>query len=120
MMIENGLKQQPTTARKAPRTPVDLPVKIASDTRPSIRTERMTTIGAGGAFIETSAPEAVGTGLELSCLVGRTRIECDAVVVYTEMAKGPHGMGVEFTNLSSQDATALSEFISKNPGPANK
>ncbi len=96
--------------RRYRRRTVRISVEYLSDTGP--RSERATTLGAGGLFIETDAPELPGSLLKLRFRLSEAgaRHEIEGRVVWSKCAAlgaaGATGMGVEFVNRAAASALA--------------
>jgi type IV pilus assembly protein PilZ len=104
--------------RGSPRA--DFVVRVNYQTVDSLFSEFARNINEGGIFIETDAPQPIGTSVELEFkLPGADRpIEVVGNVVRSvgvDQAKsdGIAGMGIEFENLSSDACQQINEIIQK-------
>jgi uncharacterized protein (TIGR02266 family) len=86
-------------------------VEYLSDT--GLHSERATTLGAGGLFIETDSPVAAGSVLKLRFRLSETgaRHELEGRVIWSRGVgigdAGATGMGVEFLNRAATSALAV-------------
>ena len=97
--------------RRYRRRTVRITVEYLSDT--GLHCERATTLGAGGLFIQTDSPAAVGSLLKLRFQLSETgtRHEIEGRVVWSNSvgngAAGATGMGIEFLNRTAASAVAV-------------
>ncbi len=93
------------------RRTVRISVEYLSDT--GLHCERATTLGAGGLFIETDSPVAVGSLLKLRFQLSETGAhhEVEGRVVWSKGIgngdAGATGMGIEFLNRASDNTLAV-------------
>jgi len=96
--------------RRYRRRTVRITVEYLSDT--GLHSERATTLGAGGLFVETDSPEAPGSVLKLRFRLSEagSQHEIEGRVIWSKSAalgeRGATGMGVEFLNRAAADALA--------------
>lgn len=65
-------------------------------------------IGAGGLYMTTAAPLAIGDTIVMSINLGERSLDLTGVVVYADPG---HGVGVRFKDLSESDQAALEKEI---------
>ena len=104
--------------RASPRA--DFVIRVNYQTVDSLFSEFARNINDGGVFIETDAPQAIGTRVELEFkLPGADRpVEVIGNVVRTISADqvepdGIAGMAIEFENLGSDTRQQINEIIQK-------
>jgi len=101
--------------RSSPRT--DLVVRVNYQTVDDLFSEFARNINEGGIFIETEAPQPIGTSVQLEFkLPGADRpIEVVGRVVREEQggSSGARGIGIEFDNLDSEVRQQINEIIKK-------
>jgi hypothetical protein len=71
---------------------------------------RIRNLSFGGIFIETRAPQPVGTKAEIDFLVEEGQIRTQAVVRHLERATG---MGLEFTGVAQEDRPHLAALLTR-------
>jgi len=72
-------------------------------------------VSAGGVFVSTSAPLAVGTEVALFFTLGSDEtLTAEGVVRWTRSDE-PAGMGVAFTGLASRDRRAIADYCANRP-----
>jgi Tfp pilus assembly protein PilZ len=97
--------------RRYRRRTVRITVEYLSDT--GLRSERATTLGAGGLFIETESPEAAGSLLKLRFQLSEpgAHHEIEGRVIWSKDIRnsdtGATGMGIEFLNRAAANALAV-------------
>jgi uncharacterized protein (TIGR02266 family) len=97
--------------RRYRRRTVRITVEYLSDT--GLHSDRATTLGAGGLFIETESPAPAGSVLKLRFQLSEmgARHEIEGRVVWSKGvgndAAGNTGMGIEFLNRNAANALAL-------------
>jgi hypothetical protein len=69
---------------------------------------RIGNLSAGGVFLETKKPRAIGTITSLAFLVPEGQIRVEAVVRH---AKPGQGLGLKFTALTEQDRPHLAALM---------
>lgn len=74
-------------------------------------------ISEGGLFVATHAPLAVGTKVNVRFTLPAVReIETEGTVVWVRQpVAGNPGMGIQFKQLSPEDAATIQRFIAKRP-----
>ena len=101
--------------RSSPRA--DFVVQVDYQTIDALFSEFARNINEGGLFVETDAPQPVGTHVELEFkLPGADRpIEVTGRVVRTEESDSSEtkGMGIEFENLNAEVRQQINEIIRK-------
>lgn len=65
-------------------------------------------IGIGGLYMTTAANLEIGTPVTLSLILGGKEFYLNGAVVYTDPGEG---VGIRFTNLSSESENALIEAV---------
>lgn len=82
------------------------------DERPVVHWE-VRDISRSGAFLETTAPVAGGTELDLVVILGRFRFTATVTVVRAQSPSwaSPGGVGVHFTELSDEAREELDRFL---------
>lgn len=80
--------------------------------RPVVRWE-VRDISMAGAFLETAAPVANGTNLDLLLILGRSSLTAKATVVRVQEPSWAHpgGVGIYFSELSDHARSELGEFL---------
>jgi PilZ domain len=71
---------------------------------------RVRNLSLGGVFIETHAPQSVGTAAQIHFLVEEGQIRTQAVVRHAARARG---MGVEFTAIAQEDRPKLAALLTR-------
>jgi uncharacterized protein (TIGR02266 family) len=74
-------------------------------------------ISEGGLFVATHTPFAVGTTVSVRFTLPAVReIQAEGIVVWVrEPLAGNSGMGIQFKQLSPEDAATIQRFIAKRP-----
>jgi hypothetical protein len=71
---------------------------------------RISNVGMGGIFIETTKTEKIGAKTKIDFLGGEGHIKAEAVVRH---CKPSHGLGLKFTTLGNTDRRRLEVFIKR-------
>jgi PilZ domain len=69
---------------------------------------RVRDLSAGGAFIQTTIPVAIGTSLEMLFALPEGETRVDGIVRY---ADGKNGIGVEFTTMGEGDRARMQQLL---------
>ena len=95
--------------RKHPRVPLELLVQVTSDSIAQFRAVHAKNLSAGGMFIETPTPRAVGASVFFQFTVkdGGTLIEGLGRVVHASST----GMGVEFVSVLEPSASIIRKLV---------
>lgn len=80
-------------------------VELSSGARFATRT---TDLGPGGCFIDTLIPLPVGTKVHLGVRKGKTQLDTNGVVVYSQAGLG---MGIAFDSLDRSQRAALEKWL---------
>lgn len=103
--------------RQWPRLRLDLQVSIRFASAEDAMSSQTFDISRGGVFIRSKQPRPEGTGVRLSLQVGeRTLVIGGVVVRVVRPGDGlePPGIGVMFTELSTEDGRFLEALLSKH------
>lgn len=71
-------------------------------------------VSAGGVFVSTAAPLAVGTDVALFFTLGGEELAAEGTVRWTRLDE-PAGMGVAFTRLDDRDRRAIADYCANRP-----
>jgi hypothetical protein len=69
---------------------------------------RVRDVSAGGAFIQTTIPVAIGTSVEMLFALAEGETRVDGIVRY---ADGKNGIGVEFTAMGEGDRARVRQLL---------
>ncbi len=85
-------------------------IDLGSGARFSTRT---TDLGPGGCFVDTLVPLPVGSRVHVTVHKGKTQLETDGTVVYSQTGLG---MGIEFHALAPSQRIALERWLQELTG----
>jgi uncharacterized protein (TIGR02266 family) len=104
--VENDFER-----RASVRVAVSLPIEVRSDRGFSLHSTR--DVSATGCFFDRAIPHAVGARVALSFAVpgADSPIRCAGDVVNVPDTKG-YGMGIQFVDISPDDARRIDAFVS--------
>ncbi len=110
--------------RRHPRAPLNVLVQFRFDTFDEFLAEYSMNISPGGIFICTEEPREEGAIIYLQFALrdGSKLIEGMGKVVRVNPpgnARGPSGMGIEFTNFDDESMALISEICAHRGGPKN-
>jgi PilZ domain-containing protein len=94
--------------RKSPRVEISKGVWVSWHASGARNVSRVRDLSAGGVFIHTDKPVAVGTVIRMLFAMPEGEIRMDGIVRYAESKKG---IGVEFTRMGSADRARLQELM---------
>jgi len=99
--------------RTAPRYPFSAAAEVIDLKSKARVTGRSSDLGAGGCYVDTISPFAVGTSVSVRLEHNQRTFETSAVVTY---ALSSMGMGISFTGTSSEHRAVLRAWIAELSG----
>jgi uncharacterized protein (TIGR02266 family) len=94
--------------RKSPRVEISQGVWVSWHASGPRNVSRVRDLSAGGVFIHTDKPVAIGTAVKLLFALPEGEIRTDGVVCYADSKKG---IGVEFTRMGAADRARLQALL---------
>ena len=94
--------------RRAPRVATSQGIWVAWTANGPRNVCRVRDLSAGGVFVSTLKPPAVGTVIQLLFVLPEGEMRIDGIVRYADTEKG---MGVEFTRMGTADRARLQELL---------
>jgi hypothetical protein len=99
---------QTKESRRSARVEVSKGIWVSWQTDGPRNVSRVRDLSAGGVFVSTPTPAAVGAALKLLFSLPEGEVRMQGVVRYADPKRG---MGVEFTRMGTGDSARLQELL---------